>query len=539
MPFRIDVTPAEIDRLKELQEVSTLAEKAQPGIRQRMLWGLSAQSVAIALRVVQQLLLVPVLIWGWGADLYQDWIILFSASGFLSMLDFGMQIYFGNALLIAWSRQDFAAYRRFLATAFAMYSVILLGALVLLIAVSRVVSWPSLLGIRAMSGPAALTTLSLLVLTTLSLIPLGIVTAIYRARGDYGVGTVVMVIVEASRGFGVCLVAALGGTPIAAAIVHLLIAGVFWFAVSVHQRRRYGELPLAFAVPTKLELKEGLSQSALYMAPTIVTPVVLNCPVVLLGLLGSPPGTVVAFTVSRTLTGLLRQIVLQFCHPVGAEMSRQLATHDLGKVKLLFNGAGRLAAGIAGLLGGFTMIVAEPFIHLWTHGAVAYDPWLIGMFIATILLTAPAQVPLMLFHYANRPLVLVIAQGAYAISAIAFCFLFIPGFIDVGAAAGIGLAELLTIGLIIPFAAAKMISADFFGYAWRGYVLAGMTFVASYAAAWCLQQIMGPQSLFGIIEFAMTWVAVITLPSLFLLLARTERDWFINIVRHRLTRIVS
>src|SRR5262249_48895872 len=81
------------------------------GLGARLLRSFGFQSLDVVLRVVQHLIIVPVLIWAWGADLYQDWIVLLAATNFLSILDFGMQTFFVNSMLVAWTRQSLKAYR--------------------------------------------------------------------------------------------------------------------------------------------------------------------------------------------------------------------------------------------------------------------------------------------------------------------------------------------------------------------------------------------------------------------------------------------
>ena len=109
---------------------SALIRHAKIGVRRRLFMSFGSQSVAILLRIAQQFLLVPILIRGWGIELYADWIIISSAAGFLAMLDFGLQAYFINALLVAWSKKDLVAYRRLISTAIFIYGAIILLSLI-------------------------------------------------------------------------------------------------------------------------------------------------------------------------------------------------------------------------------------------------------------------------------------------------------------------------------------------------------------------------------------------------------------------------
>lgn len=511
--------------------------RAASGVKRRLFWSFGAQSVAILLRIVQQIVLVPILIKAWGTALYADWITISSAVALLSMLDLGMQIYFGNAMLIAWSRQDITAYRRYLGTAFALYSVVLTAVAATLIATTLLLSWPTFLGTRALSPQSALWTTGLLAISTLSLIPFGVVTAVYRARGDYGRGGVWAIMVEAGRGIGLCVVAVLGGTPVACACLYLVAGLIFWIVVLFDQRRLYGEFSLCIHFPAAHELREAIAGSALYVATGVSAPIILNGPVLLLGALAASSDAVAAFSVSRTFTGFLRQVVNQLCHPIGAELARQQAVGDMPKFGQLLLSAARMVAGSAGLLAGFTVVAAGPFIHIWTAGKITYDPWLIGAFVSTIVLTAPAQVALMLFLYNNKPRVLVATYCAFAAGTLLFCALFIGSYAAAGAAAGAGLAEFLSIGLLLPRAAAAIAITPVVVYLSRSYVVAGLAFCMSYVVAEGLENLIVPRSLGLLSFFGVAWAVATAVPSFFLLLASRERRWAVHQATLRLSRL--
>jgi len=509
------------------------------GAKRRLFLGFGAQTAALLFRVAQQFLLVPILIRGWGTELYADWIIIYSATGFLSILDFGLKIYFGNALIAAWSNQRFAVYRRLISVAMFIYASILSTAVIALAGISAFVSWPALFGTHVMNEPMALHTAIILAISTLLPIPFGLVCSVYQAHGDYSRGTVMFIMVDALRGFGICLVVLWGGLPVTAALIYFVITVFYCIGLIFDQWRFYGEFQLGVSVPKPAELRQALSRATLYLAPTLTSPVVLYLPVLMLSAFGTVSGAVVAYTVSRTFTGFMRQMVSQFCHPVGAEMARQATIGDRARLRRVFMGAGRLVGGAAGLLGGFTLIVAGPFLRIWTRGEVAFDPWLVGAFIAAIILTAPAQVALMLYQYNNRPRILVIAQGAYMAGTATLCLLLIKGFSATGAATAAGLAEFLSIGLLLPYAAAKEISVSLRSYFARSYSAALGAFILSYGVARGWNTALDAHGFVGLIELAMIWAAVVIVPTFFLLLESQERQWVLENIGKQYTKLYA
>lgn len=518
----------------ERDRTTTTSRNAKGGIRRRLAIGFGSQAVAVLLRVTQQLLVVPILIWGWGVNLYADWIIIFAATSFLTMLDLGLQTYFGNALLIAVSRREFARYHRLMATGLFLYLSIVVIAVVALAGVSAAVSWPTLFATRVMSTQVAISTAAILVASRLLDLPMGLVATVYRAHGDYTRGAVVHIIAEALRGFGICAVVFLGGTPIAAALVYLSITILFGITIFVDKSAYYGEGLTGLATPTRAEIRQAIMRSAFYFLSTVTVPVVVNAPILLLGYLSNSPGAVIAYTVSRTLTGFMRQITSQFCHPIGIELAYKSAAGDQAGQQRVFSAAGRMVAGFSGLLGGFTLVAAHPFLEIWTHGKVEFDPWVIGAFIAAIILTAPAQVAGTLYMYNNKPTALAFAQMTNAVGAIGLCFALIGRFGVAGAAMATGGAEFVSVGLILPYFAAKDLLFSPIRYLIRAYTAASGAFILSYAIAWVGNAALAVSGLIQLSELAMFWVSAITLPSFFLLLNTQERAWLLSKFSKRL-----
>lgn len=504
---------------------------ARLDLRRSLVSSFGMQGVFIGLRIAQQILLVPILIGNWGAEIYQDWLVLSSAAALFATLDAGLQVYFGNALMIAWSRQDQAAFRRQFAIAASFYLVIVTAGAALLGGLVLFSSLGEFLGVRTLGSAQAMWTFLPLAVSTLSLIPFGLCGAIYRVHGDYVNGTLRAAAADSARGFGVCAVALLGGAPLVAGWFYLAIGILLWWSSLADLRKRFGPLPIGLAWPSRGELKAVVSQSSLYLMPTAVAPLILNVPILLLGRFGAAGGEVVAFSVARTYAGFVRQLVVQLCHPLGSEMARQQALEDKDKLRRTYLAGSRLTCGLAGLLSGFTLAAAGPFIALWTHGAVPYDPLLVGAFLLATLLTAPAQISQMLFLYNNRPGALVFAQSAYAGGAVLLCILLIPLWQAAGAAFGVGAAEALSLGLVVPYAAARLSGIGLADYLARGYLVAGVMFAGSWGVAAGLVHFLGADSYPMLVVIGLCWTAIVAFPAFGALLSAAERAWCLAAAR--------
>jgi O-antigen/teichoic acid export membrane protein len=225
------------------------------------------------------------------------------------------------------------------------------------------------------------------------------------------------------------------------------------------------------------------------------------------------------------LTGFVRQFVNQMCHPIGAEMSRQQAMGDLTRLRKLFLAGGRLAAGVAGLFGGVTLVLASPFLRIWTHGAVPDNLPLLTAFLVTAILLAPAQMAMVLFLYNNRPLALVLGNGGYAAGTALLCALLVKGYSAAGAAAGTGIAEFLFIGVLVTVIAARDVAVSAVRYIVLSTATAVAGFGVSLGIARALQGLMDEQTLAGLFLVGSLWAAAVALPAYFIVLHAEERRW--------------
>lgn len=525
------------NRINNLEERAHSDSENSTTVRRRLFSSFSVQVSSIILRVIQQIVIVPILIYAWGTNVYQDWIILFSASSLFTIVDFGVQAHFGNALLIAWSKNDEGKYKKIFTLSIFIYLFILFITFLLLFGTMIISSWPSIIGTRFLDEKSSLSAFLLLTISTLILVPTGVFTGIYRSRGNYVHGTLFYVVADACRGFGVCLSALFGATPAMAAWIFSLIALLYWAVIIIDLRHRYGPLPFSSKLPSRGELREAISGSAQYFIPSAVTNISINIPIILLGKMDNVSGAIVTFSVVRTFTGFVRQMVLQICVPIGFEMSRQSALDEHEKLKKIFFGGGRLASGLSGILSGISFIVAELFISVWTHNAITYNFWIVVVFTLTIVFISPAQIPFVFFQTNNRPKILAISQALYCLFSVLFCVLAIPFLSATGAAIGMGLAECLSLGVLLPYAASRLVAVSVGSYFVHSYVISAYGFLVSSAVAWVVNYAIKAHNLFGLCCVGAAWFALMIVPSYYILLSTDERSRMSRAIAQKLAKL--
>lgn len=498
---------------------------AASAVRARLMKTISLQSVDLMLKVTVQLIMVPILIGKWGTELYQDWIVLFAGANFLSFLDFGMQTYFTNTLLRAWVEQDHAAFRKQLGNAVALYAAVILASIATLGGLLALFPWADWLGIRAMSYPTAAAVASSLCGSVLALIPLGIFTGIYRVRGDYNRSIAVTMVTQSMAGLGLCILAALGGKPLGAAVLYGCISVAAWIGVVADQRRRYREFPARIEIPTASELKTIVMHSAQYLTPVVSTPLLFHLPIVLLGSLGGA-GTAVVYSVTRTAIGLVRQVTAQPNQPVGMEVARYVVGGDAVGARSLFLQAVRITCAVSGLLGGFVLVMAEPIIGVWTHGQVPYDPWLVLIMVGAVVLMAPSQAPFMFFYHLNQPRVLAVTVGIHLIIATILCAWLSSRYAATGAALAIGGTEVVLVGLVVPFAACSALALSTMSFL-RAAIRPLLFFlILGAVSGWSLRQVFPIENIVRLLLACGLWAGLLGPLAFFLLFPAGVRAAF-------------
>jgi len=154
-------------------------------LQRRLVGVLSLQSLVIVVTAAQELILVPLYLLGWGAELFRDWLVVMAAAEFFALLDLGLHTYFANLFMACGARGDFSTdYRRAQGLAVSAYTVLMGAGLLSLFATAALGTQES---VHTLLGVSAEESLSLLVVLGLGVVlrmPLSLFTGVYRARGE-------------------------------------------------------------------------------------------------------------------------------------------------------------------------------------------------------------------------------------------------------------------------------------------------------------------------------------------------------------------
>ena len=292
---------------------------------------------AQALRIVQQIVLVPFFLRAWGIDTYTDWLLINAGVAFLTIFDGGMQPYFSGLLQEHLVRGDVAQYQRAGRIASFNYLAVILLAIAVIAVASLSVDWLSLLGVSHLPTVEAHWTLGLLAVNSLIALPFGVANAVYRAHGEYD-RSVLMGTGYLAGQIAFPLIFLLIGQPIVMlAAVTVASTVLSWAIIGIDQKIRYGALPWGLAIPMLDEQRRTAAKCLYFLSQPVTTSLIFQGPMLILGHM-SVPADIVAFSTARTLIGVSRQIARsRSSYPFGFELSVLLIRDELAALRTLLD----------------------------------------------------------------------------------------------------------------------------------------------------------------------------------------------------------
>jgi O-antigen/teichoic acid export membrane protein len=484
---------------------------------------MGAQMSTQALRIVQQILLMPFFLRAWGIDLYNDWLLINAATALLTIFDGGMQPYFSGLLQETKVRNEFAAYHRAVRIANFNYLTVIALALAGIVAASLWVRWLPLVGIDHMAFRQAYWTLGLLAANTLIAMPFGVANSIYRANGEYDRGVVMGVGNLAGQIFVPLILLTLGQPSQILAIGMVVATLLSWTIIAVDQRARYGPLPWGLALPTRAELRVTISKCLYFASQPISTWMTIQGPLLMLGHLSSPAETV-AFNTARTLIGVSRQVTIQMSFPFGFELSVLLIRDELAALRRLLTDSVAIVGIVGGLLAGVTIVAAEPVVLLWLRGRVEIPQFLILTMALPIAISASSQVYQVLLSFSNRPRLIAHGVGIFAIIGFATALALVGRYGAEGVAVGLAVGEIIGMVMYLPAKALDAIGMRGGHFHSASILRTALASVLGYGVGRLVMLIVAPDDYVRLFVFGGLWTVIAGVGAYALLLNAEQRS---------------
>lgn len=368
----------------DISDQVTLRLAHAEGIQNRIIKGLGANFLGRVINLASRILLVPLFLKAWGVDIYGEWLLLSSITAYLSLTDFGGQLYIVNRLTQAYAQNDIPLFRKVLHTGMALFLILPCIAFVVFIIFVLLIPPESLLQISKTEHTVVILVLALLAFQFVFAMPQGILLGIYRAVGMLPRGVMLGNLMQFLQ---LTLIAGglwLGGDMV---LIACLQISPFLFVALIAIRDLKRRFPQFEIVSLKgAELATGrtfVKPSLHFFLIQIAQAVSIQGTILVVGALLDPV-KVVLFSTLRTISNTMRQLLGMVVFSAWPEMTRLDVVQHPDKLKILFRAILRSTlAGATVFIGIFHFFGGEIY-HLWLGPAVEYRQELMDLFLLYI-----------------------------------------------------------------------------------------------------------------------------------------------------------
>jgi O-antigen/teichoic acid export membrane protein len=336
----------------------------------------AAQGASRLARLAEQLLLVPLLLAGWGTETFGEWIALNSLGAVAAVASLGIGHAVSADIVMRHAEGDHAAASESFVTGLALLAVSTLVGL----ALTGLGVWLFGTGVAAgdlippRDAPLILLMAAGAMLISFWIEPMvGVLSASVGAALPNIVGAAVKVVEIAA----VALALALGASPLLIAAI-LLLSAVLNLAVdAVLVLRLAPWLSMRAGIGRAPVLRSWRAALGIWFAFLSFNLVALHAPRLIIAH-AFGPAAVTVFTVLTTYTRTARSLAAMIGQSVQAEIGRAAASGQRALLAHLVASALGSSAGFAALLLIGALTVAPVVVPVWTHGQVPLDWHLLG-----------------------------------------------------------------------------------------------------------------------------------------------------------------
>jgi O-antigen/teichoic acid export membrane protein len=302
----------------------------------RLLQGIGANFLGQIINIASRIVLVPLFLLAWGADIYGEWLLLSSMVAYLSLSEMGAQLYIVNHMTQDFARRDIDQLRKVLHTGLALFLIIPIVVFLVFVTVIFFFNPASVLHITRTGHAKIILVLTILAFQIVISLPTSVLLRVYFAvemlpRGVMLINLMQLISLSLVAGglwlrWGMILIAVLQLIPygvIAGITLYDLNRQFPQFKIWSLQEANFS-FGLSFIKPSLHFFLVQLGQAFSLQGTVLVVGAVLG------------PFQVVVFSTLRTIVNLIRSFLDQISHAAWPEMTRLDAQQDIDKFLVLF-----------------------------------------------------------------------------------------------------------------------------------------------------------------------------------------------------------
>jgi O-antigen/teichoic acid export membrane protein len=347
----------------------------------RLFKGIGANFLGQVINIASKIVLVPLFLLAWGADIYGEWLLLSSMVAYLSLTEMGAQLYIVNRMTQAYAHRDIEQFCKILHTGLAAFLIIPVAVFIIFVAIIVFFNPALLLHIDQTSHGTVVLVLAILAFQIVISLPQSVLLRVYFAAEMLPRGVMLINLMQLMN-----LIFLTGGlwrrwgmVPIA--ILQLIPYGLIAGVALVDLNRKFPQFKILSL--RSADFSFGLSfikPSLHFFLIQLGQAFSLQGTVLVVGMVTGPI-QVVLFSTMRTIVNLIRSCLDQLSFAAWPEMTRLDAQQDIDKFLVLFRVILRSA-----LMASIVFITIFHFFggfiyHFWLRKTVPFQQPVMDLFL--------------------------------------------------------------------------------------------------------------------------------------------------------------
>lgn len=227
--------------------------------------------------------------------------------------------------------------------------------------------------------------------------------AVYRANLAFARGTVVVALSELARAGAMVVSVIIWPNLLSPAVATAVVSGVtYGVLIPIDFARHFPSYRFALSRPTAISLHRAVPESAMFATSYLPNVLLVQIPVMLIGS-RSVSGVLAAFVLMRTIANSLRSLTQSFLGVIGMELGRLENQGRMGELRIAYSKLSLLVSISFGGICGFVWSWGGLLVAWWTGRPALFDPMLLAIMLAPLVITPVTQLVIPFLTYAHRP----------------------------------------------------------------------------------------------------------------------------------------
>jgi len=349
--------------------------RAFGSLRGRLGRSIGAQVYSQIVTLVIQLASIPLLVAAWGLETYGVWLLLMALPAYLALSDLGLTFVAKNTMAMQVASGNRSGAIETFQSILALLCVIVSGVAVAALLAVWLVPFDRIFALATVPLETARTALTAQLTSALLYQIFLLFCAGLRADGRPAMETIFSATARLLEAAAICAAALLGADIALAAIAGLATRIASFSALYIHLRSTVAWLPIGIGRAQFSRMREMLGPSLSYMLVPLANALMLQGPVVILGIVAGPT-TVALYSITRTVTRLGMALANTLNFAFAPEYSFASGRRDAASRKQMLFLHGLLTGGAVLAYAVVMVTLSDGAVRLLSHGAVSPLPWL-------------------------------------------------------------------------------------------------------------------------------------------------------------------